>query len=179
MGESIDEAADVFTIADLSSVWVDLAISQDSISSVQEGHTVTVRLPDGTKSETRIGFVSPVVAPDTRTALARATLRNPRGRFRPGTFVDASILVPSKAETVVVPKTSVQLVNDHSCVFVWGNADFELREVKTGAADGQQIEILQGVRVGEAVASLNAFNLKAEYIKSAAGDLGAHHGHSH
>ena len=178
MGESVDNASEVFTLADLSSVWVDLVISQDIISSVQEGHTVTVRLPDGAESETEIGFVSPLVAPDTRTALARATVRNPNGRFRPGTFVDAGISVPSKEETVIIPKTSVQLVNDRPCVFVWGNADFELREVSTGVTDGQQIEILQGVHVGEAVASENAFHLKAEFAKSAGGDFGGH-GHAH
>ena len=179
MGESIDAASEVFTIADLSSVWVELAISQDAISSVQEGATVTIGQPDGSVSETKIEFVSPIVAQDTRTALARATLANPHGQFRPGTFVDAGIRIPSKEETIVIPKTSVQLVNDHPCVFVWGKADFELREVKTGVTDGRQIEILQGLRPGEAVASENAFHLKAEFIKSTAGESGAHAGHSH
>ena len=179
MGESIDKTSEVFTIANLSSVWLDLAISQDAISSVQEGHTVTIRLPDGSESETTIEFISPLVAPDTRTALARGTLANPNGRFRPGTFVDAAILVPSKEETVVIPKTSVQLVHDHPNVFVWGKADFELREVKTGITDGVQIEILEGLAPGEAYASENAFHLKAEFIKSSAGEAGAHAGHSH
>jgi cobalt-zinc-cadmium efflux system membrane fusion protein len=179
MGESIDKTAEVFTIANLSSVWLDLSISQDAISSVAEGHTVTIRLPDGSESETTIEFVSSLVAPETRTALARGTLANPKGRFRPGTFVDASILVPSKEETVVIPKTSVQLVNDLPCVFVWGNANFELRAVKTGITDGLQIEILQGLRPGEAYASENAFHLKAEFIKSRAGESDAHAGHAH
>ena len=178
LGEMIDEQTDVFVVADLSSVWVDLAISQDAISAVQEGHTVTIRLPDGSKSETKIGFLSPLVASDTRTVLARATLPNPNGRVRPGTFVDAGIRVPSKEETVVIPKTSVQLVNDSPCVFVWGDADFELREITTGATDGWQIEILQGLRSGEAVASENAFHLKAEFAKSAGGESGGH-GHAH
>ena len=178
LGEMIDEQTDVFVVADLSSVWVDLAISQDAISAVQEGHTVTIRLPDGSKSETKIGFVSPLVASDTRTVLARATLPNPNGRVRPGTFVDAGIRVPSKEETVVIPKASVQLVNDSPCVFVWGDADFELREITTGATDGWQIEILQGLRSGEAVASENAFHLKAELAKSAGGESGGH-GHAH
>ena len=178
MGESVDTDSEIFTIADLSIVWVDLAISQDTISSVREGQTVTIRLPDGSKGETRIGFVSPLVAPDTRTALARATLRNTDGRFRPGTFVEAGISVPSKEEAVIIPKTSVQLVNDLSCVFVWGNADFELREVSTGVTDGQHIEILQGLQPGEAVASVNAFHLKAEFTKSADSGCGGH-GHSH
>ena len=178
LGEVIDEQARVFVVADLSTVWADLAISQDAISVVQEGHKVTIRLSDESDSETQIGFVSPIVDSDTRTALARATLPNPDGRFRPGTFVDASIRVPSKEETVVIPKTSVQLVNDTTCVFVWGNADFEVREVVTGVTDGRQIEILQGLRSGEVIASENAFHLKAEFAKSAAGTSGGH-GHAH
>jgi membrane fusion protein, heavy metal efflux system len=179
MGESIDVASEVFTVADLSSVWADLAISQDTISSVQKGYAVTIRLPDGAESQTQIEFVSPIVAQDTRTALARVTLNNPAGRFRPGTFVEAVIRVPAKEETVVIPKASVQLVNDHTCVFVWGDADFELREVTTGTTDGLRIEILQGLREGEAVASENAFHLKAEFAKSAGGASGGHEGHSH
>ena len=179
LGEVIDEQAKVFVVADLSSVWVDLEISQDAISAVQKGHKVTIRLPDGSKSDAEIGFVSPLVASDTRMALARATLPNPSGRIRPGTFIDAGILVPSGKETVVVPKASVQLVNDSTCVFVWGNADFELREVTIGITDGRQIEILKGLRSGEAVASENAFHLKAEFVKSAGGASGAHAGHSH
>ena len=179
MGESIDAASEVFTIADLSSVWVDLAISQDTISSVQEGSVVMIHLPDGSESETKIEFVSPIVAQDTRTALARATLANPYGQFRPGTFIDAGIFVPSKEETVVISKASVQWVNDHPCVFVWGKADFELRPVETGITDGLHIEILQGLVPGEAYASENAFHLKTEFIKSNAGESGAHAGHSH
>ena len=177
-GESIDAASEVFTIADLSSVWADLAISQDTISSVQKGYAVTIRLPDGAESQTQVEFVSPVVAQDTRTALARVTLNNPAGRFRPGTFVEAGIRVPAKEDTVVIPKSALQLVNDRPCVFVWGNADFELREVTMGVTDGRQVEILQGLSAGEAVASENAFHLKAEFAKSAGGDSSGH-GHAH
>lgn len=179
MGESIDAVAAVFTIADMSNVWVDLAISQDAIAVARVGQTVTVRLPDGSESETKIGFVSPLVAQDTRTALARASLDNRDGRFRPGTFIDAGIHVPANQELVVIPKTSLQLVNDHTCVFVWGNADFELREVTTGASDERQIEILEGLRPGEAVASEGAFHLKAELAKSPGGGGCSGHGHSH
>ena len=179
LGESIDTASEVFTIADLSSVWVDLAISQQSIPEVREGYPSTVIFPDGSKSETVIQFVSPIIAPETRTAMARTTLENADGLYRPGTFIEAVIHVPSNEQAIVVPKASVQLVNDHSCVFVWGKGAFELREVQTGSSDTHNVEILQGLNAGEKVAAANAFHLKAEYIKSAAGDLGAHHGHSH
>lgn len=179
LGELVGNDADVFVVADLSSVWVDLVISQDIISEVQEGQAVTIRLSNGLESETKIGFVSPLVSSDTRTALARTTVPNSNGQFRPGTFVDAVISIPSKVETVVIPKTSVQLVHDRPCVFVWGKADFEVREVKTGITDGVQIEILDGLATGEAYASENAFHLKAEFIKSSAGESDAHAGHAH
>ena len=178
MGESIDETAEVFTIADLSSIWVDLAISQNDISSIREGHIAKIRLPDGAESESKITFISPLVAPDTRTALARATLSNSNGRFRPGTFVDTRIFVPSEKEVVLVPKASIQLVHDRPCVFVWGKADFVLREVETGITDGSTVEIRKGLRPGEPVASEGAFHLKAEFAKSAGGDSGGH-GHAH
>lgn len=177
-GEVIDEQAEVFVIADLSSVWVDLAISQDAVSAVRAGQSVKISLSDELQAEAKIGFVSPIVAVDTRTVLARATLRNPNGQFRPGTFVDASIFVPSAAEAVVIPKASLQLVNDSACVFVWGQGDFEVREVAAGVSDGRQIEILEGLRVGELVASVNAFHLKAEAVKSADAEGGGH-GHAH
>ena len=179
LGEVVNEDATLFAVADLSSVWVDLEISQDSISSVQKGQTVEVRLPDGTSSIAELVHVSPTVSEDTRTALARAIVSNDSGKFRPGTFVQASILVPSQEEAVVIPKSSVQLVQDHPCVFVWGDAAFELREITMGVSDGREVEILTGLCEGEAVASENAFHLKAEYVKSMAGDMGAHAGHSH
>ncbi|MDP7288781.1 MAG: efflux RND transporter periplasmic adaptor subunit [Phycisphaerae bacterium] len=179
VGESIDETVEVFTVANLSSIWVDLAISQDNISLVQAGQNVTIGLPDGSKPEAKIEFISPIIAAESRTAMARVILPNPTGKLRPGTFVDAGIVVPSQAEGVVVPKSAIQLVHDHPCVFVWGHGDFELREIVPGVTDGNQVEILRGLKVGEAVASAGAFHLKAEYAKSRAGDTGGGHGHPH
>lgn len=179
VGESIDETLEAFTIADLSTVWIDLAVSQDNIPLVNAGYDVTVSLPDGTKSEAKVAFVSPIVASDTRTAMARLVVPNPDGKLRPGTFVDAAVAVPSKADAIVIPKSAVQLVDDHTCVFVWGHGDFELREIVTGVTDGDRIEVIRGLKAGEAVASVNAFHLKAEYAKTRAGDMGDHAGHSH
>jgi hypothetical protein len=54
-----------------------------------------------------------------------------------------------------------------------------MREILTGTADGDRIEVRRGLQPGERIAAVNGFHLKAEYIKSQAGDQGAHHGHSH
>jgi len=178
IGESIDESAKLFTIADLSSIWVDMVVSQESISLVGVGYPVIVNMPDKTMAETKIEFIAAIIDPATRTALARATLANPDGQFRPGTFVDVGIRIPTKEETVIIPKDSVQSVNDHPCVFVWTKAAFEIREVKTGYADATNIEILSGLKTGEAVASVNAFHLKAEASKNGSGPT-CSHGHAH
>lgn len=178
-GEPVDRAARVFTIADLSSVWAELALGQDRVADVREGHAMTIHLPDGARHETTVQYVSPVVDPETRTVTVRATVKNDGGQFRPGAFIEGVIQIPSDREAVLVPKDAVQLVYDHTCVFVWNDGAFELREVQTGATDGRQVEILQGLQAGERVAAVNAFHLKAELIKSAAGDVGDHHGHAH
>ncbi|MBT7068535.1 MAG: HlyD family efflux transporter periplasmic adaptor subunit, partial [Verrucomicrobia bacterium] len=89
LGESIDASSEVFTVADLSSVWVDLAVSQAAIPLVGEGHAVTIRLPDGGAVEGKIDFVSPLVEASTRTALARVVVDNREGRARPGSFIEA------------------------------------------------------------------------------------------
>jgi len=177
LGEVIDAASEVFVIADLSSVWVDLIVTHEAIVAVREGQSLAIRLPDGSETVTKIDFVSPVVSPETRTAMARASLGNPNGQFRPGVFADALIDVSSGPETVLVPRNSVQLVDDKPCVFVKEGDAFMLREVKTGESDREHTEILEGLEPGEPVASENAFHLKAELTKTVGGCVG--HGHAH
>ncbi len=178
-GESLDASSEVFTVADLSTVWVDLAVSQDAIPVVQEGQQVTIQFAGGTSTEARIGLVAPTIDPETRTALARAEIKNESGTFRPGTFVEATISVPGTRESIVIPAASIQLIHDHPCVFVWASGAFELREVLTGATDGSRVEVVRGLAAGDKVAAVNAFHLKAEFIKSTKGDMGSGHGHAH
>ena len=173
-GESVENTTEVFAVADLSSVWVELAVSQSAITQVDLDQLVKVYLPDGDVAEAKTDFVSPLVDEGTRTARVRAVLGNPQGQFRPGTFIEAGVGVPAKEETVVVPKASVQSVSDQPCVFVWGKMAFEMREVETGYSDGKNIEILSGLKPGEAVASVNAFHLKAEVSKTGSGPTCSH-----
>ena len=178
LGESVDKSSEVFIIADLSNVWVDLSISQDVLSSVQEGLPVTIKLPNGIETDTTIEFVGPLVAPNTRMALARTTLENLQGRFRPGTFVDAKIRVSSATDVLSIPSSSIQWIDDKPCVFLKTNDCYEIRVVEIGATDRQRTEILRGLSLGDLVVSQNAFHLKAQ-LTQAAGGAHACHGHSH
>lgn len=177
-GQAVNSQKEAFIIADVSVLWVDIPLSQAAVAEVKKGQTVNVVFSDTMQPQGKIDFISPVTDPETRTVLARAILENPEGAFRPGTFVEAEILVPSKEDAIVVPLESVQYINDKPCVFVWGNSDFELRQVVLGVSDGKKVEVIDGVRVDELVASENAFHLKAEAVKSAETAFGGH-GHPH
>ncbi len=179
LGESVESSANIFMIADLSTVWLDLSVSQENLSALSEELPIEIELPGSKIIKAKISYISPVINHETRTALVRAIIKNKDGSLRPGMFVQASIQVPSENQVLLVPKGSIQMIHDHPSVFVWNKGVFEIREILPGVSDRGQTEILKGLRAEELVVAENAFHLKAEYIKSAAGDLGDHHGHSH
>jgi len=178
-GESFQGGAVLFKIADLSTVWIDLSVSSENLGELRKGLPIEIEISTEKKIDAEITYVAPVIEKESRTAIVRAIIKNEEDSLRPGLFVNADIRLPSWNITLLLPKESVQIVHDHPCVFVWKDGQFELREVVPGVSDRRHTEILQGLKAGELVAVENAFHLKAEYIKTAAGDNGSHHGHSH
>ncbi len=88
LGEHVGEQKPAFTIADLSTVWVDFSVYRRDLKRVQVGDTVMIDPEDGGPAiETKISYVSPVGNSDTQSALARTVVRNEDLRLRPGLFV--------------------------------------------------------------------------------------------
>ena len=179
LGEVVGDSSEVFVMADLSTVWVDLLVNQRQISSVRVGQQASV-LPEGASrpASGEVGYIGSVVDAKTRTAVVRAVLNNGDGRYRPGVFATGRIKVKQAGEVVVVPSASVQTVNDQACVFVKDGDAFVLRYVTTGMTDRGRIEIVSGVNAGDEIVTQNAFHLKAELAKQAGGGQ-AGHGHVH
>ena len=177
LGEMVKEDSDVFVIADLSTVWVDLRIHQKDLGFVKKGSKVTISakcaMPD---IEGVISYVDPVLDEKTRTALARVVVDNSSGQFRPGVFVTAEVLVKKLHADVVVPKNVLQDVDDKTSVFVQDEHGFEPRAVTVGWSNDEYVEIVSGLRPGERIATRNSFRLKAELKKDAGG---GHAGHAH
>jgi len=174
-GEVLREETETFTLANLDTVWVDLQIYQKDLSAVKEGQQV--RISTQSQSGTalaKISFLSPVVDETTRTVLARIILPNPDRTWRPGLFVAGEITGGSDPVEVCVPLHAVQTDRIGKIVFVYEDEGFELRRVVTGRSDGETIEIIKGLKAGEAIAVKGAFSLKAELEKS---ELDS--GHSH
>jgi membrane fusion protein, heavy metal efflux system len=162
---------ELFAIADLDRVWVELAVSPTDLPTIKEGQTVSVAAH--VLSERAVGtivFISPMLERDTHSARVVTEIANPDGTWRPGSLVHATIDIDVRSTPVAVPASAVQTIGKTRVVFVRTPGGFERRAVTLGESDDRIIEILSGLRAGEQIAVTNTFALKAELLKSLAED---------
>ena len=172
-GEAVREDASIFTLSDLSTVWAEFAVAPRDLAVVRAGQKVIVSSSAfEEKAQGTISYVGPLLGEQTRTARARVTLANPQGAWRPGLFVTVSVLGAEQQVPVAVPAEAVQSLQKQAMVFKAVPGGFLAVEVRTGRADGRSVEVLQGLKAGDKVATRNAFILKSEL-----GKAGAEHAH--
>jgi cobalt-zinc-cadmium efflux system membrane fusion protein len=176
IGEAIAPETPVFTIADLSSVWIDLSVYQKDLARVSAGQKVRVRpANNGIEGVGSVEFVQPLLGEDTRTALARLTMPNPERRWKPGMFVTANVVVDTAEVAVRVPRTAVIRMEDgDDVVFVQTDEGFEPRPVTLGRTAPDDVEVIDGLGPGIRYVAAGGFSLKAELGKGSFGD-----GHGH
>jgi len=175
-GEPVSqERGHVFTVSDLSDVWVDISVYQKHLDSVKLGQRVSVSAGhDLVPASAEISYVSPVVDEDTRTATARIVLQNPDGAWRPGLFVTALIELERVEVSVAVPRTALEQVEGTTVVFVKDDDGFEARAVTLGLQGNDAVEVTKGLNPGDAYVTRGGFTLKAELARE---ELSG--GHSH
>ena len=174
-GESVSADTVAFTVADLSTVWIDLDVYQKELGVVEGGQTVVIETDHGDLDEGRIRFVQPLVGEETRTALARILMPNPDGVWHPGCFVSGRVHAASIPVQVAVPRDAVvKLADGDSVVFVAHGDELVPRTVERGRSGAGRVEIVAGLEPGERYATEGAFALKAELGKASFG-----HGHAH
>lgn len=175
LGEALGDDAEAFVIADLSSVWVDINIYQKDLVKIQKGQKVVIDIGHGVDPvNSSLSYVGPLVGEETRTALARAVLKNPLGQLRPGMFITARVATSSIEVHLMVPKTALQIIEGKTVVFVQDEDGLEPRPVNIGRDNGLQVEIVDGMKAGDRYVSKGSFTLKAQLSKGAFGD-----GHNH
>ena len=165
-GESVDREKQAFVIADLSSVWVDLAVYQKDLDHVRVGQSVLVS-SGSAEAEGKISYIAPVVDEPTRTAIARVVLPNPEHAWRPGLFVTARVLDPIPAE-VAIERSAIQTIEGRATVFVEAREGFEPHPVTLGRSGEMLVEVLDGLGAGTRYVATNSFLLKAELGKGEA-----------
>jgi RND family efflux transporter MFP subunit len=166
-GLNVDPATKLFTIVDLSTVWILADVYERDLQRVHERTRATVTttaFPDQ-RLEGRIGFIDPQLNAATRTAKIRVEVANPRGDLRPGMYADVTIETAAAAPVLTVPKDAVQSVGDRQVVYVSSGNDaatFTEREVRLGPAMGDQVEVLSGLSPGERIVAKGSFAVRAE-----------------
>lgn len=166
LGEYASEQKPAFTVADLSTVWVDLSVYRRDLKRVNVGDVVLVDAEDGgSPIEAKISYVSPVGSSDTQSALARAVVANKDMRLRPGLFVTARLILVAKPVPIAVKSSALQTVENRTVVFVRNGQNFEPRDVELGDRDPDNVEVLFGLVEGDRYAARNSFVIKAELAK--------------
>ena len=169
LGEALKEDANVFLLSDLSHVWVDIVVTPKDLNVVRVGETATVKAAAADLSATgKVTYVGALVGEQTRSATARIELMNPSLAWRPGLFVNVSLVQSAKRAAVTVQSEALQTVEDKPVVFVQAPEGFKAQPVVVGATDKDHVEILQGLSAGTAYATTGGFVLKAEQGKGSA-----------
>ena len=172
-GELVEPDRELFTITDLSTVWVLADVYEKDLSKVANGTDVEVRVdtyPDRV-FKGRLSYISIAIDPKTRTAKVRCVVPNPDGALKMDMFARVSIPTGEQRRAVTVPVDAVQQVDAQSVVFEQESPTrFIRRDVQTGDTAGGQIEIIKGLGPGAKVVAAGSFYLKTALLKSRIGD---------
>ena len=176
IGLNVDPATHLFTVVDLSTVWLVGDVYERDFSAVRVGSPVIISIPAYPElmMEGKLSYIDPAVNPDTRTARVRVEVPNPGRRLRIGMY--AEMVVDTRQSTVesqqssvdsrvVIPRAAVQMVGDRSVVYVADASEtgrFVEREVQLGAAIGEEVEVTRGLAPGDSVVVKGSFSLRAE-----------------
>jgi Cu(I)/Ag(I) efflux system membrane fusion protein len=176
-GQYVGADTPLFTVADLSRVWVLVDLYEMDLGRVKVGDRARFRadgLP-GRTFEAAIDFIYPTVSSETRTLKARLSLANGDGLLRPGMYGQVDVQSRRGGSSLVVPAEAVVNTGDMSYVFLArGEGHFEPRRVWTGSGDGDRITVLRGLAEGDTVVASASFLIDSESrLKAAIAGLGA------
>ncbi len=164
-GEVVEMEQKLFTIADLSDVWVVGNVPEKDIQFIRKDQKVNVIVsayPHAIIPGT-ITYIGDVLNPATRTMRLRVTVSNPDRLLKPEMFATVLVYAAATPDALTVPLEAVQSGPTGTMVFVQrGTNDFEVRTIKVGSEQGEVVTVLEGVSAGEQVVTKGSFVLKSE-----------------
>lgn len=175
LGGLASPAESLFTIADLSRVWVQAALPESALAKVRIGAAARITVPAYPNQvfQGRVSHIGAGVDKDTRTASARIEVGNPEGKLKPEMFATAVIETGNTGRGgISLPDDAVVLMQGQPTVFVFDAGAYVPRVVQTGERSGGRTAIVSGIQPGEQVVTAGAYALKARKMKSTVG-----HGH--
>ena len=167
VGLNVDQATKLFTVVDLSTVWVVASMYEKDFARVHVGSAATITTPayPGLVLRGRVSYIDPQVSTETRTAEVRIEVPNERSELRLGMYVDAVLAGEGGASAPTIPRSALQNVGDRIVVYLGDPNEpgkFVEREVRLGAANGDRVSVLAGVKPGDIVVAEGSFYVRAE-----------------
>jgi membrane fusion protein, heavy metal efflux system len=167
VGLNVDTATKLFTVVDLSTVWVVADVYEKDFLAARIGSEAAITTsarPDLTLRG-RVSYVDPQVSAETRTAKVRIEVPNPGGELRLGMYADVVVTGASGTSAPGLPRRAVQNVGDRTVVYLAHPKEpgkFVEREVRLGQTSGEQVEVVSGVQPGDVVVTEGSFDVRAE-----------------
>lgn len=171
-GHAVEPGAELYTIADLDTVWGQVDVFEKDLARASVGARVSLAVAayPGDHFPGEVTLVSSVMDEATRTVKVRVEVPNPRRRLRPGMFLAATIAEGAPRERVAVPAPAIQEDGEERYVFIAeGGGRFRQQAVAVGAQDSGYVEVESGIEPGAEVVTDGAFVLKSELLKSGFG----------
>jgi cobalt-zinc-cadmium efflux system membrane fusion protein len=172
VGEATGDVA-LFTIVDISRVWVELDVFQRELARIEEGQPVELIDLDGRKvADGRIARVAPLAVHGSQSVRARVVIENAAGNLRPGQFVTGRVTIAQTQVPLAVERGALQRFRDFDVVFANIDDVYEVRMLQLGRSDARYIEVTDGLKPGTQYVTGNSYLIKADIEKS-----GASHDH--
>jgi RND family efflux transporter MFP subunit len=184
LGEQLAADRVVFTVLDVSRVFLEAKVPESGIRRLPEAKAATLELPGERGAFLpvtgagggRLVFTGLQVDPATRTVSIVYEFPNPAGRLRLGEFVTLQLETGRAEDAVAVPESALVEEGDQLVAFVQVSGEtFQKRDIKPGLRDSGWVQVLHGLKEGERVVTQGAYTLR---LSSISGVIPAH-GHAH
>lgn len=163
-GEVVEPAMELFTVADISRVWVQAEVYEKDLGRLQVAQSAIIHVdtyPDEPFSG-RVTYIGDALDPQTRTAKVRCEVANGGARLKLDMFATVQLPTTFSRRAIAVPAGAIQQLDAKAVVFVQRDAShFEAREIRPGKTVNGEVEVLSGLREGEPVVMVGAFHLKS------------------
>jgi len=173
-GMYVTPSSEMFTIVDLSTVWVMVEVFEHQLDWVKRGLKAEIRVPalPGHIWKGQVDYVYPELEPKTRTLKVRLRFDNPQRRLKPNMFAQAMINGKPKVGSLAIPRQALIVTGERESVIVaLSEGRFKPVDVKTGMRSHGQVEILAGLKAGENIVLSGQFlidseaNLQASFLR--------------
>lgn len=167
VGEVVDSSKTLFTVADLSTVWVRADFPEQQIGILKTGLAVEIRVaayPE-TIFQGTITYIGAMIDPATRTVTARLQIPNSDRRLRPEMFAEVTVRTQEQS-VLAIPRAALQQVGDRVTVFVTRSSRrFEWLDVTIGESSNEYVEVKAGLKEGDEVVTEGSYALKSEALR--------------